>query len=38
MLVKESIHVVFDEYNDSLQGRESVDDDVGLDFSRKITN
>ena len=33
MVVEESIHVVFDESNDSLQRRESVDDDVGLDFS-----
>ena len=33
MVVKESIHVVFDEYNDSLQRRKSVDDNVGLDFS-----
>ena len=32
MVVEESIHVVFDESNKSLQGRES-DDDVGLDFS-----
>ena len=30
MVVEESIHVVFDESNNSLQGRESVDDDVGL--------
>ena len=33
MVVEESIHVVFDESNDSLERRESVDDDVGLDFS-----
>ena len=33
MVVEESIHVVFDESNDSLQRRENVDDDVGLDFS-----
>ena len=33
MVVKESIHVVFDESNDSLQRRENVVDDVGLDFS-----
>ena len=32
MLVEESIHVIFDEFNDSLERRESVDDDVGLDF------
>ena len=31
MVVEESIHVVFDEFIDSLQRRESVDDDVGLD-------
>ena len=30
MVVEESIHVVFDE---SLQRRDSIDDDVGLDFS-----
>ena len=30
MVVEESIHVVFDESNNSLQGRESVDNDVGL--------
>ena len=35
MVVKESIHVVFDESNDSLQRRENVDDDVGLDFSMR---
>ena len=33
MVVEESIHVVFDESNGSLKRRESVDDDVGLDFS-----
>ena len=33
MVVEESIHVVFDESNDSPQRRESVDDNVGLDFS-----
>ena len=33
MVVEESIHVVFDEFNDSLERRESVDDDVGLDFA-----
>ena len=33
MVVEESIHVVFDESNDSLKRRESVDDDVGLGFS-----
>ena len=32
MVVDESIHIVFDESNDSLERRESVDDDVGLDF------
>ena len=32
MVVEESIHV-FDESNNSLQGRESVGDNVGLDFS-----
>ena len=34
MVVEESIHVVFYESNNSLQGRESVDDDVGIDFSK----
>ena len=33
MVVEESIHVVFNEFNDSLQIRKSDDDDVGLDFS-----
>ena len=33
MVVEESVHVVFDESNESLERRESVDDDVGLDFS-----
>ena len=33
MVVEESIHVVFDECNDTLQRRESVDDDIGLEFS-----
>ena len=33
MVVEESIHVVFDESNESLERRESVDDDVGLNFS-----
>ena len=33
MVLEESIHVFFDEFNDSLQRRESVDDDVGFDFS-----
>ena len=33
MVVEESIHVVFDESNESLERRESVNDDVGLDFS-----
>ena len=32
MVVEKSIHVVLDESNDSLERRESVDDDVGLDF------
>ena len=36
MVVEEFIHVVFDEYNDSLERRESVDDDIGLDFSMGI--
>ena len=31
MVVEESIHVIFYEYNNSLQKRESVDDDLGLD-------
>ena len=34
MVVEESIHVVFYESNNSLNGRESVDDDVGIDFSK----
>ena len=33
MVVEESIHVIFYESNNSLQGRESVDDDVRLDFT-----
>ena len=33
MVVEESIHGIFYESNDSRQGRENVDDDVGLDFS-----
>ena len=33
MVVEEFIHVVFDGSKNSLQIRESVDDDVGLDFS-----
>ena len=33
MVVEESVHVVFDESNKSLERRESVNDDVGLDFS-----
>ena len=33
MVVDESIHAVFDESNDYLERIESVDDDVGLDFS-----
>ena len=33
MVVEEFIHVVFYESNNSLQGKESVDDDVGLNFS-----
>ena len=32
MVVEESIHVFY-ESNNSLQGRKSFDDDVGLDFS-----
>ena len=32
IVVEESIHVVFYESNDARQGRENVDDDVGLDF------
>ena len=32
MVVEESIHVVFDESNDSLERRESVDYDVGIAF------
>lgn len=31
MVVEESIHAIFYEYNNSLQKRESVDDDLGLD-------
>ena len=33
LVVEDSIHVVFYESNDSLERRESVDDDVGLEFS-----
>ena len=33
MVVEEFIHAVFDESNDSLERRENVDDDIGLDFS-----
>ena len=33
MVVEESIHVVFDESYDSLKRRETIDEDVGLDFS-----
>ena len=33
MVVEEFVHVVFDESNESLERRESVNDDVGLDFS-----
>ena len=36
MVVEEFTHVFFDEYNDSLERRDSVDDDVGLDFSMGI--
>ena len=36
MVVEKLIHVVFDESNDSLERRKSVDDDVGLDFSMGI--
>ena len=36
MFVEESAHVVFDESNESLERRESVNDDVGLDFSMGI--
>ena len=35
MVVEESDHVVFDESNESLERRESVNDDVGLDFSMR---
>ena len=31
MVVEESIHVIFNESNNSLQERESVDDDLGLE-------
>ena len=33
MIVEESIHVIFDESNNSLQERESFDDDSGLETS-----
>ena len=36
MVVEESIHVEFDEFIDSLQRRESVDDDVGLDSMGRL--
>ncbi|RVW74256.1 Retrovirus-related Pol polyprotein from transposon RE1 [Vitis vinifera] len=35
MVVEESIHVIFDESNNSLQERESVDDDLGLETSMR---
>ena len=31
MVVEESIHVIFYEFNNYLQERESVDDDLGLE-------
>ena len=33
MIVEESVHIVFDESNNSLERGENIDDDVGLDFS-----
>ena len=33
MVVEESIHAIFDESNNSLQERESFDDDLGLETS-----
>ena len=33
MVVEESIHVIFYESNNSLQERENVDDDLGLETS-----
>ncbi|RVW90299.1 Retrovirus-related Pol polyprotein from transposon RE2 [Vitis vinifera] len=33
MVVEESIHVIFDEFNNSLQEREDFDDDLGLETS-----
>ena len=33
MVVEESIHFIFDESNNSLQERESFDDDLGLETS-----
>ena len=38
MVVEESIHVIFYESNNSLQERESVDDDLGLNLHGKIAN
>ncbi|RVW84451.1 Retrovirus-related Pol polyprotein from transposon RE1 [Vitis vinifera] len=35
MVVEESIHVIFDESNNSLQERESFDDDLGLETSMR---
>ena len=35
MVVEESIHVVFDESNDSLERRENIDDDAGLELSMR---
>ena len=32
MVVEESVHIAFDESNESLERRESVNNDVGLDF------
>ena len=33
MVVEESIHIIFDESNNSLQERQSFDDDLGLETS-----
>ena len=35
MVVEDSIHLLFHESNDSLEIRENIDDDVGLDLSMR---
>ena len=38
MVVEESIHVIFYKSNNSLQERENIDDDLGLNLHGKIAN